>query len=50
MKWLRLLRNLFSDCPRVVMGYKCHSYLPDGCEACGRGAPKGQRNIRGKQP
>jgi hypothetical protein len=24
------------SCRRVQLGYRCHSYLPQGCEACGR--------------
>lgn len=27
-------------CERIRMGYSCHSYLPNGCEHCGRGSPK----------
>lgn len=27
-------------CPREQAGYNCHSYLPTGCETCGRGRPR----------
>lgn len=30
----------WQPCPREEMGYRCHSYLPGGCEACGAGTKK----------
>lgn len=24
------------SCRRVQLGYRCHSYMPQGCESCGR--------------
>lgn len=36
--WARATQPLREarPCRREQLGYRCHSYLPQGCEACGR--------------
>lgn len=40
MRLIELIKDWFRpECPRLVMGYKCHAgnpNYPDGCESCGR--------------
>ena len=34
-----LILRRYPRCARLAAGYRCHEYLPRGCEACGRGSP-----------
>ena len=46
MSLRRLFRlRRYPRCARVAAGYRCHDFLPQGCEFCGRGSPRKTRKY-----